>query len=501
MAMIIGDYIGTTWGDFLVLPGAPADDREFTPEDVDISTDLAGVRLRIPFLTAAMRSVTGKDLALEAGKLGMMGVVPRGLSIEREAEIVKYVKDKAIEVDEIESEGSPTRVLDTETLGVAVEKAKKKGHSNIPIVTEKSDFVGMFRYRPSIHDNMDFSTPIKDVIQPYKTGGMGTAGVCTSNMNDDEIKRYLKEKKLRLVPVIDDVGRLDRLVFLQKFDAYKVGAAIDTHDGWEERTRALIDAGADMIFIDTSDAHKPFSRKVVERYKETFGDGPPLCGGNVVTTDAFEDLAVAGADVIKLGMGPGSICTTNQLLGVGAPPFWSLVEVARIRDEYSNRNGRYIPIIADGGIEGTNDIAVAQTHADAVMGAKVFGCFFESEGERLGRDKKIYPKGELAEDNIVGIKIYGEASKEAMETTGDMKRYATPLSGEGITTFQGVSGWAAYRGMFKPGVEGYITALKEAAYHVGAPDLKTYRGKAVLIRLSERAKESARPHGIDIIGD
>lgn len=507
MAKIIGDYIGTTWDDFLVLPDCPADDEKFDPEDVLISTDLAGVNLRIPFMTSAMRSVTGNDLALAAGKLGMMGVAPRGLSVDREVEIVKYVKDNAIYVGEIESEKLPTAVLDTDTLGLVVEKAKRRGHSNIPIVTRKSDFVGMFRYKPSIHDNMDFSTIITEAMQHYETRGK-SRDVCTSDMSDEVIKKYLKDHDLRFVPVIDEIGRLDRLVFLQKFHAYNVGAAIDTHKNWEERITALIEAGADIIFTDTSDGHKPFSREIIERYadvvkdyKDMGKDYPPICGGNVVTPEAFEYLVNAGADAIKLGMGPGSICTTNQLLGVGAPPFWSLVEVARRRNEYYAETGKYIPLIADGGIEGTNNITVALTHADAIMGAKIFGCFYEAEGERKDRQGNVYEKGKIAERNIVAIKVYGEASKEAMETTGDMNRYVTPLSDEGIATFQGVSGWVKYMGRFKPGVEDYVRSLREALHHVGVSDLRTYRNNARLIRLSENAKHTARPHGIDIIGD
>lgn len=515
MAEIRGDYIGTTWDDFLIQPGAPIDDEKFTPEEVDISTDLAGVELQIPFLTAAMRSVTGKDLALAAGKLGMMGVAPRGLTIEREADIVRYVKGNAVKKGDIESESDPTTVRDTDTLAVAIAKARRRGHSNIPVVTRKADFVGMFQYIPSKHDNMDVSIPIKRVMQYYRARGKRKPmDVCTTDMTDNQIKKYLKEKysnskdNIRFVPVIDEVGRLDRLVFLQTTDDYKVGAAIDTHKGWEKRAEALIDAGADIIFIDTSDAHKPFSREVIEkhakiikRYNEMGKDYPPICGGNVVTPEAFDYLVEAGAKAVKSGMGPGSTCTTNQVLGVGAPPFDSLVEMAWRRDDYYLRKGIYISLIADGGLKGTDNINVALVFADAIMGANLFGCFFESEGEWIDKNGNVLAKDKMNEDSIVKTRIYGEASQEAMETTGDMKRYTTPLSKDSITTLQGISGLLIYRGRFKPGVEGYTRTLQEAAYHVGAPDLKTYRSKAVLTRLSERSKETARPHSLDIIGD
>lgn len=513
MAKIRGDYIGTTWDDFLVEPGAPIDDKKFTPEDVDISTDLAGVELQIPFLTAAMRSVAGKDLALAAGKLGMMGVAPRGLTIEREADIVRYVKGNAVKKGDIESECDPTTVRDTDTLAVAIAKARRTGHSNIPVVTRKTDFVGMFQHIPSEHDNMDVTIPIKKVMQYYKAGGRRKPmDVCTTNMTDNQIKKYLKEKysrdNIRFVPVIDDVGRLDRLVFLQTLDAYKVGAAIDTHKGWEKRAEAMIDAGVDMIFIDTSDAHKPFSREVIEkyakiikRYNEMGKDCPPICGGNVVTAEAFDYLVEAGAKAVKSGMGPGSTCTTNQVLGVGAPPLDSVIEMAHRRDKYYVDTGIYIPIIADGGLRQTDNINVAMVLVDAIMGGNLFGCFFESEGEWIDENGDVLTKDKMNEENIRRIKIYGEASREAMETTGDMKRYTTPLSKDSVTTLQGISGLLTYRGRFKPGVEDYTRTLQEAMYHVGAPDLKTYRSKVILTRLSEKAKETARPHSLDIIGD
>ncbi len=510
MARIIGDYIGTTWNDALVLPGAAIDEKKFNPEDVDISTNIGGVRLNTPFLTAAMRSVTGKELALAAGKQGMMGVAPRGLSAQREVEIVEHVKNNAVKLGEIESEYKPTTALDSENLGSVIEKARRTGHDNIPIVSRKSDFVGMFHYKPSEHDNMDFSTPITKMMRTYRKGGGGRRSIeaCSTRMGDKRIKNYLKDRELRFVPVVDGYGRLDRLVFLQQFEGYKVGAAIDTHKGWKKRAEKLVEAGADMIFIDTSDAHKPFSREVIEKYarmvrkyKEMDREYPPICGGNVVTPDAFEYLAKAGADAVKLGMGPGSICSTNTTLGVGAPPLWSLIEVAKRRDAYFKEKGKYIALIADGGIEGTDNINVALTHADAIMGGNIFGCFLESEGDRRDRKGNVCKKGMIAEGDIVAIRIYGEGSKEAMETSGNLDRYTTPLSAGGVTTFQGVSGWVPYKGRFKPGVEGYVRALREALYHAGTDNLEAYREHAVLIRLSERARQIANPHGIDIIGD
>lgn len=501
-----GDYAGTTWEDWLILPGAPDNDEKFTPEDVDISVNLAGVDLLEPFLTAAMASVTGMDLTLAASKHGMMPVIPRGLSTNEAVEILEYVNKNAVRPGEIEKEDAPLTVPDKATLGFAVRESKRTGYSNIPVVTRKSDFIGMFRYNPLIHDRMDYNTPIVNVMKPYKPGEDNSIAVCKNTLSDDEIKRFLRGQDLRFVTVVDNVGRLDKLVFLQKIDAYKVGAAIDTHPGWQKRVEKLIEAGAKMIFIDTSDAHKPFSREVVEqhadvirKYRDMGRDCPPICAGNIVTGDALLYLAEAGAHLAKTGMGSGSICTTNEVLRVGRAPFAALVDVVKARDAYYKKTRKYIPIIADGGIRGTGDINVAHTFADAEMGGNIFGCFFESQGDILGKDGRVYPKDGTSENNIRAKKIYGEASLEAFETRGEMKRYTAPTSQQGIITLQGVSGWTDYKGMFKPGVENYDRALREAMYHVGAKNPEQYRRKARLERLSERAKEIAKPHGIELI--
>jgi IMP dehydrogenase len=415
----------------------------------------------------------------------MMAVAPRGLTIDRQVEIVDYVKGKEIKPGEMESESEPLTIRTFRKLGNAIQKAKESGHSNIPVVTREYRFLGMFTYKPSEHDLMDLDTPIEDVMKKYNQHSL-----CREGMSDKEIKDFLKNNKYRFTPVLKRDGTLSRLVFLQTHEAYKVGAAIDTHPGWERKVAQLVEAGADMIFIDTSDAHKEYALELVREYNKVFGNGPPICAGNVVTRKAFRDFAEAGADAIKLNMGPGSICSTNQVLGVGAPPMWVAIEVAQERDEYA-KNGKYIPIISDGGMEGTDDISVVMTHVDGIMCGSMFGGFHESAGD------KIRSKG-----RIVGVRIYGEASKEAFETTGDMNRYSTPMDGgDSLTTFQGVSGLTPYMGMFKPGLETYKKTLSEALYHAGCANLREYREKARLIRLSEGAKRVKKPHGIDLMGE
>ncbi|MAH43497.1 hypothetical protein CL614_07330 [archaeon] len=479
MSEIIGDYTGTSFDDFLVLPGLP----KGNPEDVNLHTDMCGIPLNAPFFTAAMRSVTGKELALAAGKAGIMAVAPRGLDVKRQVEIVDFVKSREVKCGDIESETKSITIDSDNTLGDALRITREHGHSHVPVLSDRSDFRGMFNYKPSVHDTMDPRTPITTIMNQFEDmEGNRLIEVCYEAASDSEIKDVLEKGGYRFVPVLDEIGRLSRLVFLQREEAYKVGGAIDTHEGWLKRSHELVDAGVNMVFIDTSDAHTPFTREVVEKFKQEFDI--PICAGNVVTPEAFEYLVDAGADVIKIGMGPGSICSTNQVLGIGSPPMHALIDIAKKRDEYAT-NGRYIPIIIDGGIRDTGNISVALTHADGLMGGKLFGGFEESAG------RKIHVDGGKIE-----VEIFGEASRQSYETTGNMNRYTTDA--DSTATFQGVTGTIPYVGRFKPGVERLKRTLKEALYHAGCDSLKSYRDNARIVRLTQSAKGVAVPHDINV---
>lgn len=166
------------------------------------------------------------------------------------------------------------------------------------------------------------------------------------------------------------------------------------------------------------------------------------------------------------------------------------MEVARAKESYMDKNNRDVPVIVDGGMENTADVTVGLTHSTGFMGGSMFGCFEESAGKSISRDGKTVAK-----------RLYGEASKEAFETSGNMDRYATPLDDDSVAPFQGVSGAVPYKGMFKPGVGVYKRTLREALYHAGCGSLSEYRNRAKLIRLSERAQKTKNPHGIQVIKD
>lgn len=475
---------GTTFKDYLVLPDGYTEPQH-APDVVSIDANLAGVVLKRPFLPAAMRSVVGEDMALAAGKLGMMPVVPRALNVDLACGIVRRVKERAVKVGDIEFTDKPVTVQDDTPLGDVLEVVHRYGHSTIPVVNRLAEFRGVFFYKPIDHDRYDPRTPVSELMLPYQRGTTKPLIHCVVGMSDAEIREYLAGRGARSAVVLDEHDRLVKLVFAQKFDGYKVGAAVDTHPGWEARARELIAAGADMIFTDTSDGFASYEYDVIRRFKEMFPNGPPICGGNIVTPNGFRKLVEAGADVIKIGMGSGSICTTNLVLGVGAPPFWALKAVADERDRLANEKGRYVPVIIDGGIEDTWDINVALTHADAVMGGKIFAGFHESAGELLTRD------GKKAKE------YFGEGSQRAALTSGDMRRYDAP--GRTGALYQGVDSTVPYQGHLKPGAEEYCKALRFALSHTACVDLAEYRQRARLLRLSEGAKKIAQVHGVAVV--
>ncbi|MBL7160538.1 MAG: IMP dehydrogenase [Candidatus Aenigmarchaeota archaeon] len=496
---IIGEYTGTTYKDFLIEPGHT--EKDCSSEDVNTETTLAGVKLGRPFLMAAMRSVVDKRAGLEGGKNGIMPVAPRGLLVGKQAEIVTHVRDNEIKPGDIEVQKEPVCLHEGATLGEALDKTQTTGHSNIPVKNRMAELVGMFTYSPKKHDREDSSMVITGVMKPFKRDGEEILPVLRKDASDEQIKSYMKSRDLRIAPILDGQDRLEALVFMQQTEAYKIGAAVDTRPGWQKRAERMVEAGAHMLFIDTSDAYSDFAKDVVLEYNGRLGetceairtykrqgDGPPLCAGNVVTRGGFRHLADAGADVIKVGMGSGSICITNMELGVGAPPMWAVIEVSGERDKYFKETGKYIPIIADGGIEDTWDINVALTHADAVMGGRIFAGFEESAAEEItvnGKRRKVY---------------YGEDSPLAVMASGNRDRYHMGEQKMAHGLYQGVAGTVPYAGFLKPGVELYTKALEEAMSHAGAHNLKEFR-ESRLIRLSEQAGRIARPHGIHVIED
>jgi IMP dehydrogenase len=303
--------------------------------------------------------------------------------------------------------------------------------------------------------------------------------LCTRNheISVKEARKMMEENGKKYLVVLDDMGRLVKLAFKRDEERVKVGSAIDTHDGWEERVKANISAGADLIVIDTSDAYNEFTAEVIRQYKNN-GIKIPLCAGNVVTKQGAIYLMEAGADIIKVGMSSGSICTTKREKAVGRAPMSAIMDVASARKFFSEEKNKYIPIIMDGGIETAADMVVALSFADAVMMGGYFNKFFEAAAEKYDEHGKIT----TYENKMRVVATWGEGSKRAR----NMRRY-----GQTKTTFfaEGEEGRVPYGGRVKPTLDVDTQKIKAALSNAGCYNLKEFRDNVVLEIVSPTANQ------------
>ncbi len=470
---------GHTFREYALLPNLTKPESHISK--VSLETKLTGnIVLRNPFLSAAMQSVTNYEMALELGKQGGMGVLPVGLKVEEQSEIVRKIKEYEMSFVE-----DPVTAKENETIEGVLRKIEIYGHSRIPIVDEYKTLLGMFTLKhyvemeskPNIQNPVttamilfsndippldlnadipyckDCDISVKDVEKLFRPNDK-------SNGKKDNVQRYLV--------VIDKQNRIRKLAFKRDTETIPIASAISTYRGWRKRVEKNIKAGVDLIVIDTSDAHNVYTRNLIKEYK-SMNVRTPICAGNVVTYVGAMYLMKAGADIIKVGMSSGSMCTTKPQKGVGRAPMTALIEVDKARQEYFKKEGRYIPLIMDGGVSTAADVIIALSIADVVMMGYYFNRFFEAAGEKFDEDGNITRD----ETKMKFVEIYGEGSKKGL----NLLRYDhSPL------TFyeQGVVGKVPYEGRLKPFLKSDLEKIKDALSNTGCRNLEEFRKKAVI---------------------
>jgi IMP dehydrogenase len=468
---IITDPPGFTFGQFSLLTGYSR--KECKIQNISLETRLAdNLSLRIPFLSAAMRSVTGKDMALALGKLGGIGVLPARLLIDEQAKIVRDIKNY-----EMSFVAKPVTVDETDTVEVALQKVKEYGYSRIPVVDKNNHLLGMFIKMHYWNLSVMPSENITKAMIPFDKNDPSKIPFCIKpDLSVEEAKELLKKFEQKYLVVLDEEGRLEKLAFKKDVEKVKVASAITTHEGWKDRVMANVDAGVDMIVIDTSDAYTEFTGDVIREYK-SLKIPVPICAGNIITYEGAKFLIDAGVDIIKGGMASGSICTTQREKAVGRSPLTVLIEMERARKEYLNQ--RYVPIIIDGGVTTSADIIIALTMADAVMMGNYFNRFFESAGTKLDE----HGQETTMESKIKEVVTYGEGSEFAQ----NLLRYGH----ESLKTFfaEGVKSTVPYAGRLKPNVNSDVLKIKAALVNVGCMNLPEFRKKAVIEYMSESARK------------
>jgi IMP dehydrogenase len=478
--LIGGDFLdkfskeGLSFDDVLVMPSK----SEILPKDVDITTRLTNrIKLKIPIISAGMDTVTEARLAIAIAREGGIGIIHKNMSIDRQALEVDKVKrsEHGVIVD-------PFYLSPEHLVGDALELMERYRISGVPI-TEGTKLVGILTNRDLRFED-DTGKKIKDVMtkENLVTAPEGT------NLND--AMKILKKHKIEKLPIVDEHFNLKGLITIKDIEkAIKypnsakdqkgrllAGAAVGVTRDMEDRLKALVNANVDVVVVDTAHGHSKGVIEAVFRIKERY-PGLQVIAGNVATAEATNDLIKAGADAVKVGMGPGSICTTRVVAGIGVP------QVTAIYDCCQEAKKHNIPIIADGGIKYSGDIVKAiAAGADMVMLGSLFAGTEESPGEIeifKGRSFKVYR---------------GMGSMGAMEQ-GSKDRYFQENTKKLVP--EGVEGRVPYKGPLAETVYQLIGGLRAGMGYCGAKNIQELK-EAKFIKISAAGLRESHPHDIYI---
>ena len=473
MSKIIGD--GITFDDVLLVPQY----SEVTPNMVDLSTNLTKkIKLNVPMMSAGMDTVTESGMAIAMARQGGIGIIHKNMTIEQQANEVDIVKrsENGVITD-------PFSLSPDHTLADADELMGKYKISGVPIVVGKK-LVGIITNR-DLKFETDFSKLIKE--------SMTSENLITAKegVTLDEAKEILAKSKKEKLPIVDDDYNLKGLITIKDIEKqikYPLsakdeqgrllcGAAVGITENVLERVKALVDSAVDVIVIDSAHGH---SANIVKTLKEIKAAYPDLqvIAGNVATGEATKDLIAAGADAVKVGIGPGSICTTRVVAGIGVP------QVSAIIDCYEAAKKSGTPIIADGGIKFSGDIvkALAAGGSVCMMGSMLAGCD-EAPGEFeifQGRKYKVYR---------------GMGSIAAMEN-GSKDRYFQSDAKKLVP--EGVEGRVAYKGTVEDTVFQLMGGLRSGMGYCGAKDIETLKETGKFVKISAASLKESHPHDIHI---
>lgn len=470
--------LALSFDDVLLLPGL----SKVLPGEVDVSTRLTpNLPVHLPVLSSAMDTVTESDLAIALAREGGLGVIHRNCPIDDQAEQVAKVKrsENAVILD-------PLTVQPGMTLGELIRFMAAEGVSGFPVVDGENQLVGMVTSRDMWHVE-DESTPIRDIMTPRERLATGTP---TTTL--DEARKLLYARRIEKLPLVDDKGRLAGLITKQDIEKrqmylsackdengqLRVGAAVGVGGDCVDRALAMQAAGADAVFIDAATGHTSRVIDVIAKLREKLGNQTPIVAGNVVTAAGARDLIKAGASALKVGVGPGSICTTRIISGVGMPQFSAITEVASVCREHN------VAIIADGGIRYSGDIVKALAGgADFVMLGSLLAGTAESPGNMVkwqGRTFKEYR---------------GMGSLKAMRR-GASDRYGQNASGKLVP--EGVEARVPFKGPLADVVFQLMGGLRSGMGYVGARNLAELQQKARFVRITAGGLKESHPHDVVI---
>ena len=467
---------GLTFDDVLLVPA----ESDVLPAEVDLGTNLTGkIRLNIPVMSAAMDTVTEYRMAIAIAREGGIGVIHKNMSLDAQAEQVDMVKRSENGVIT-----NPFSLSAGHTLGDADALMAKYRISGVPIVDDSGTLIGIITNR-----DMKFESDMSRRIEEVMTSRGLITGLEGTTL--DEAKAILQKNRIEKLPIVDAHYKLKGLITIK--DIEKVlkyprsakdsagrllcAAAIGVTRDVLDRAGALIDAGADALVLDSAHGHSANIMRCTAAVKERYPD-IQLIAGNVATAEATEALIKAGADCVKVGIGPGSICTTRVVAGIGVPQVTAVLQCAEAAEKYG------VPVIADGGIKYSGDIvkAIAAGARVVMMGSMLAGCE-EAPGETevfQGRQFKVYR---------------GMGSLGAMQK-GSKDRYFQQDNKKLVP--EGVEGRVPFRGPVSDTVYQMMGGLRSGMGYCGAHDIEELRTKSRFVRITSAGLKESHPHDIYI---
>ena len=469
-----------TFSEYLLIPGYTSE--ECIPDNVSLRTPLVKFRkgeeptlsLNVPFASAIMQSVSNDTMAIALAKEGGISFIYGSQSIEDEAAMVARVKSyKAGFVP------SASNITPDATLKDVLELKERNGYSTMAVTEDGSatgKLLGIVSSRDYRISRMELSTCVSEFMTPLEKLVTAPEGTSLKEAND-----IIWDHKLNSLPIVDAAGRLLYFVFRKDYAEHKnnpneilddhkryvVGAGINSRD-YAERVPALIEAGADVLCIDSSEGFSCWQKKTIDFIREKYGDSVKVGAGNVVDADGFLFLAEAGADFVKVGIGGGSICITRETKGIGRGQATALIEVAAARDDYYKRTGVNIPICSDGGLVHDYHMTLALAMgADFLMMGRYFARFDES------------PTAKLIVNGSYVKEYWGEGSNRAR----NWQRY--DLGGQSKLSFEeGVDSYVTYAGPLHDNLEKSVYKIKSTMCNCGVTNLADLKRDAKLTLVS-----------------
>ncbi len=481
-----------TFNEYLLIPGYSS--SECVPANVSLKTPLVkfkkgeqpAITMNIPLVSAIMQSVSGDRLAIALATEGGVSFIYGSQSIEDEAAMVSRAKNHKAGFVKSDSNVKPD-----DTLADIIALKEKTGHSTVAVTsdgTADGKLLGIVTGRDYRVSRMGLDTKVSSFMTPFEKLIWAKEGTSLKEAND-----IIWDNKLNSLPIISEDGKLCYMVFRKDYDTHKrnpnelldeskryvVGAGINTRD-YAERVPALVEAGADVLCIDSSEGFSEWQKLTIDWIRAKYGDSVKVGAGNVVDAEGFRFLADAGADFIKVGIGGGSICITRETKGIGRGQATALIEVCNARDEYFKETGVYIPVCSDGGIVYDHHMTLALAMgADFIMLGRYFARFDESPTNKVNIGGNYFKE------------YWGEGSNRAR----NWQRY--DLGGDKKLSFEeGVDSYVPYAGKLKDNVALSLSKVKSTMCNCGALSIPELQQKAKLTLVSATSIVEGGAHDV-----